>query len=189
MEIELLNCKNCKEQKTTEHFSKNSATSTGFSNTCKDCHKSNYAKDIEKIKKRQAAWRSKNRESLRERARKHHFENKDREKLRRKKYARTLIGKYTALKGMAKFRKKELYITFEEYSKIVEDNKCFYCDNNLPEAGHGLDRINNNLGYTVDNVVPSCKECNQIRMNNITHTEMIEVAKLLKSLRMLNNTK
>lgn len=54
---------------------------------------------------------------------------------------------------------------------LLSQKTCFYCDilpNNIsnsrktcePFKYNGLDRINNLIGYTIDNVVPCCKECN-----------------------------
>lgn len=176
-------CVKCRELKELNEFNKDKSNSTGFHRICKKCLQEDYLNNADKKREYQAKFRAKNRDSLRNRAKKYHEKHKDRENKKKKIYARTLNGRYTALKGMAKYRKKEFCITFEEYSKIVENKNCFYCDKSLPEAGHGLDRIDSSLGYTINNVVPSCKECNTIKMDTVSHTEMIEIAKLLKTLR------
>lgn len=58
----------------------------------------------------------------------------------------------------------------DEYVNLIMQN-CMYCNHNVG-TGTGLDRINNDLGYIIDNVVPCCEECNTARMNNFTHEEM-----------------
>jgi len=52
---------------------------------------------------------------------------------------------------------------------------CFYCDSphsNLTRTKrgdciqhNGLDRVDNNKGYTIDNVVPCCRYCNFAKMD------------------------
>jgi hypothetical protein len=50
---------------------------------------------------------------------------------------------------------------------------CHYCFSSLlTETGIGLDRINNNLGYSLDNVLPCCGNCNKIRQDKLTVEEM-----------------
>lgn len=48
----------------------------------------------------------------------------------------------------------------------------------------GLDRMDNARGYCPRNVVPCCHECNQIKGERLSYTEMLEVARVLKELRL-----
>jgi hypothetical protein len=79
-------------------------------------------------------------------------------KSRRKPGSRWSFCKYQAKKF-----KFEFSIPFEEYSILIQQ-KCFYCDDKIgcvaKETGRGLDRIDNNKGYTIDNVLPCCGDCN-----------------------------
>lgn len=47
---------------------------------------------------------------------------------------------------------------------------CTYCSDKIETVG--LDRIDNAKGYTVDNVVPCCSDCNWTRNNIWTYEEM-----------------
>ncbi len=49
----------------------------------------------------------------------------------------------------------------EVYELLVQ--KCYYCGQS---EKIGLDRINNDLGYTYDNCVPCCGYCNRLKMHN-----------------------
>lgn len=54
----------------------------------------------------------------------------------------------------------------------------------------GCDRIDNDKGHTMDNVVPCCYDCNCARNNNFTYEEMLELGKTIhkiKENRKLNN--
>lgn len=41
---------------------------------------------------------------------------------------------------------------------------------------NGIDRVDSSLGYTVDNVVPCCKLCNQAK-NNLSKQEFVDWVK------------
>ena len=51
-------------------------------------------------------------------------------------------------------------ITRDEWRAITE-LPCMYC--NRPNRDKGLDRLNNNVGYTSDNVTSACGRCNMAR--------------------------
>lgn len=43
----------------------------------------------------------------------------------------------------------------------------------------GIDRLDNEKGYVVDNVVPCCKECNGLKSDRLTESETRAVAQAL----------
>lgn len=72
----------------------------------------------------------------------------------------------------AKNKNREFNLDFEYFSDLLKSN-CFYCGsppllNKTVENGYGkltikyngIDRKNNNIGYTVENCVTACKICN-----------------------------
>lgn len=78
----------------------------------------------------------------------------------------------------------------EKFFEIITDN-CFYCGaepltiikskyNNGDFACNGIDRINNNEGYTDKNVVTCCKICNQAKSNMNINDFYIWVDKIYK---------
>ena len=99
-----------------------------------------------------------------------------------RKWRRTLKGKYSELKSDCNRKKLKTDLTFEEYCDIVS-NKCEYCGSDLAEAGHGLDKKNSELGYTKDNIVPCCWECNRIKTNLLTYEEMKAAMKVVIEIR------
>lgn len=73
-------------------------------------------------------------------------------------------------KSHAKERNLTFELTDDEISNIMEKN-CYYCGeppSNISKSRNdsgdfvynGVDRKNNNLGYTLENCVPCCKTCN-----------------------------
>lgn len=123
-------------------------------NLCKPCYRKNYyLNNRDQILLAQKKWSVKHRNKT-------------------KLYARTIKSKFRNLKSSAKSRKLEFTIAENEYNLLIK-NLCYYCDGyfSLPEAGGGLDRLDNNLGYHLSNVVPCCTICNQTRNNNWTPVE------------------
>lgn len=89
---------------------------------------------------------------------------------------------YNQTKSKAKSRKLSWDLTKEQYLAIRKQ-LCTYCQGSLPPSSGGLDRIDNSKGYSVDNVLPCCVACNQLRNNKLTVDEMKYVMKCLKEYR------
>lgn len=79
---------------------------------------------------------------------------------------------YREYKCGARKRGLEFNLTFDEFSLIVRKN-CNYCDAPPKLTTHakqidnlnGIDRVDNKRGYTIDNSVPCCRACNQLKSN------------------------
>jgi hypothetical protein len=68
-------------------------------------------------------------------------------------------------------RKKKWDLTFRQYEELIKD-RCYYCGNSIEkEKGVGLDRLDNDKGYQVENVVACCGCCNTSRNRNFTPDE------------------
>ncbi len=105
-----------------------------------------------------------------------------------KKHRNSTSGKYYYGKWEAKKRNIEFLLTFEEYSKIIENKNCYYaCGNNISDTCLSLDRVDNNKGYIVGNVVPCCINCNRLKNEFITGEEMFKIVELLKQIRNKSN--
>jgi uncharacterized protein with PIN domain len=105
----------------------------------------------------------------------------------RLRYTRSKKGKYLYARARAKQRGVVWSLTKEEYIRLVENN-CHYCGDILRETGVGLDQIVPTKGYTTNNVVPCCKECNVVKSDYFTYEEMVEIGKLLKDIKSRRKT-
>lgn len=85
---------------------------------------------------------------------------------------------FKAKKALAKYRELEWNLTKDEFKQLVEKN-CHYCGSapkNIKKTcngcyiHNGLDRINSDLGYDLNNVVPCCIICNRAK-SNLTQIE------------------
>jgi 5-methylcytosine-specific restriction endonuclease McrA len=91
---------------------------------------------------------------------------------------RAIIGQY---KRNAKKRGQNYELTEKQFAEITKKD-CHYCGakpNNVTKHSiqsfgkyiyNGIDRINSNKGYTIENIVPCCKLCNQAK-NDLTLQE------------------
>lgn len=92
-------------------------------------------------------------------ARAYYWEHREARKVYATKYTRTLKGKFKILKSTAKRRGVELSISLDEFC-LLAIQPCFYCGEPLPEVGYGMDRVDNRIGYTLENCRPCCAICN-----------------------------
>lgn len=93
----------------------------------------------------------------------------------------TFLNLYKCYIKSSKTRGHSFNLTQEQFKFLTKQN-CYYC-NKKPENKHiikskdkewqnkntyiynGIDRLNNNLGYEINNCVSCCKFCNQAKMN------------------------
>ena len=89
---------------------------------------------------------------------------------------------YNVYKSKAKRQKLPFDLTTEQFKSLVRSN-CIYCGDppsNITKHPHhngnyvynGIDRVDNRIGYTPINSVPSCKRCN-VAKNNMSLTEFL----------------
>lgn len=65
-------------------------------------------------------------------------------------------------------------LTFSEFSNIINSD-CFYCGT---ENCRGCDRVDNTIGYSVENCVPCCRRCNEIKMTRSVDELYIHIRKM-----------
>lgn len=140
-------------------------------------------------------YKEKNRKLLAEKSRKYYQDNKVELSIKQRDYYRTHKRPYSLYKErLKKWRetlkwrfswsknkfKKIWELTFDEYSNILKNNKCHYCNKELNKCWSGLDRKNPNWNYSFKNVVPCCKNCNIMKNNFLSYEEMLVVWKALQ---------
>ena len=144
----------------------------------KELDKAQYIKDREKIlakNKSPERRKYKNMKSVEYRQRHpEKYQQKDR------KHHETLSSRYGSLRYSAKDRGLKLTITKEEYRKIISLDRCHYCQGPLDKTGSSLDRKDNSLGYSLENVLPCCKYCNVLKGSLLSYDEMVQVIGYLR---------
>lgn len=123
-----------------------------------------YQENKEKQLAQNKEWRERNPEKKKELWQEWYKENPERSPRRR----------FTEAKNKAvKKRGIEWVLTFEEYCSLIV-LPCYYCNNELGQPvkrACGLDRLDSNIGYQLDNVVSCCYTCNCIKNEFLTPEE------------------
>lgn len=73
------------------------------------------------------------------------------------------IAKYSIYKSSAKKRGYEFNLTKEYFLSLVVDAICHYCRDS---EFIGVDRLKNDIGYTIDNTVSCCSQCNYMKKSS-----------------------
>ena len=95
---------------------------------------------------------------------------------------------YLRYKSRAKRKELAFDISEEELLSITKKD-CYYCGksdsnycvNHKMNGGYrynGVDRIDSSLGYTLDNCVPCCVNCNKAKLDQ-THDEFLKMIELI----------
>lgn len=78
----------------------------------------------------------------------------------RKAWYQSVSGKYYTYRLSAKVRGLIFNLTLDDF-KLFWQIPCSYCGSEIKTIG--LDRLDNDLGYTIENVVSCCKVCNRMK--------------------------
>lgn len=76
------------------------------------------------------------------------------------RYRSTLKGKMRYYYHNAINAGREFSLTEKEFESLIEQ-RCAYCGGD----GFGIDRMDNDIGYTKENSVSCCSPCNQMKSN------------------------
>lgn len=87
-------------------------------------------------------------------------------------------GRFVYAKNKCKQLGQDWNLTKEEFTEVTNQS-CFYCGGELPEFGKGLDRLDNDKGYSMSNIVPCCTVCNRVKGDHFTKEQMIELRPFL----------
>jgi len=101
-------------------------------------------------------------------------------------YRANLVVAFHGIKSSAKQRNYSFEIDLETFHDISQ-KECFYCGDIKtncckerstcqPFFYNGLDRVDNNIGYTIANVVSCCKICNWAK-STMTQQDFLQHAK------------
>ena len=77
------------------------------------------------------------------------------------RYCKTPSRKYHTYRQSAKSRNIPFELTMDQFMTFWQ-KPCHYCTD--PIATIGLDRMDNALGYVMQNVVPCCTSCNKAKL-------------------------
>src|SRR3990167_7857473 len=111
---------------------------------------------------------------------------------KQKRYDSSPKGLYRAIKIRANLKNIDL-CSKKSFLKWwnKQEKRCYYCQRTLRQIQKssdsllrktlrlGVDKIDNNKGYIIKNMVLSCVRCNNIKNNYFTQKEMIKIGKIV----------
>lgn len=103
------------------------------------------------------------------------------------RYDRTVARRYSKFRYAATRRGHALGLSVHDL-ELLTSGVCHYCSQSLTLCGSNLDRVNNSLGYSLANVVPCCRECNQAKGSYWTYQEFLQIGRLLGDLKLARKT-
>lgn len=164
-------CIKCKQEKHIECFHKTIRSADGYNYYCKTC------KGI-----MDAEFRLKNKESTK--AKRHNKYKSDpelREKNRKRnsewRKKKPELSRWHQIKRHAEDRHPPFELTFEYWVEHFWNKECYYCGNS---SNGGIDRVDNNIGYTISNCVSCCFYCNTIKRDKSIEELREHLEKMLK---------
>jgi hypothetical protein len=104
-------------------------------------------------------------------------------KNKHKNYA--LKKKYSDYVHDAKYRNIAFNLTIEECQQFYQV-PCYYCGKLLPSLG--IDRVNNDEGYTLKNCVPCCSRCNRMKMADTQEEFLQQITNIYKHFKIIKKT-
>jgi hypothetical protein len=131
---------------TEENFVHNHRGTNGLQRTCKTCERERSKRKDEKLKTNAEQY----------------HKRKEQQKIWQKNNKQTIRGAYNSYKSSAKHDNRYFDLTIEDFEQYWQVN-CYYCGTQLKTVG--FDRINSDLGYVKDNILPCCTQCNTMKMN------------------------
>lgn len=151
MKIKTKFCKRCQTDQPRTNFFKSKTGKYGIAFYCKDC-----AKIINKD------YVQRNRERVSLLNKKYRQEHKKEIAEYRKIYHQTPKRRFQDYKKRAKQKELQFQLSFDQFMSFW-DKACSYCGKDF--KGIGIDRIDSNQGYIINNCQSCCPICNKMKSN------------------------
>ena len=163
---EMKRCLKCEEEfpKTSEYFYPRKRCKDGFENVCNLCKSKHNKLYRDTHKAQQKLWEQANSEKKNIYQKKWIKEHPELYKARRKRRIQVhpMEGRIARQKNKAS--KFNLPATFTctqwDEAKFYFDNKCAYCNKELPLEQDHFIALTQGGGYSQNNIIPTCRKCN-----------------------------
>lgn len=103
-------------------------------------------------------------------------------KMRRPPWVFTPKLRFSQMIWFAKKRNLAATLTFEEYENLIK-LPCYLCGEPVisVHSGHGIDRLDNSIGYTSNNCRSCCGVCNKMKESLSIDDFIVRIKKVLKN--------
>lgn len=164
-------CKKCKIKK-REYYERNKekilkrcAEYTAAHKEEKAARDRKYAQEHKEQRQQyQKEYRESHKEANAEYQKQYRIKNKD----KLDEYKKAPHIRYKVYQSNARVKDRDFNLTEDEFIEISKQ-PCVYCgeysDTYNGEPFSGVDRVDSNLGYSIDNCVPCCATCNRMKLD------------------------
>lgn len=152
-------CKKCSGEKPVGDFYSSSVNKDGLRSYCKTCV--NKANNDRESKYRDKRKEYRDTEKYKKIKQNYYKVNKEKILSENAAWRQTYKGRLMSYKRAAKARKIEWLLTDEEF-KSFWGKECYYCGESIETIG--IDRMDNNKPYVIDNCCSCCTSCNVMKM-------------------------
>lgn len=164
-------CKECMRiyrklhRKTEKHKISRSQWDKNNPDSVESSKKKYYNKTKDKWGQYNKDYYQENRVDIRTYQNKYYFDNNEKMRVQQKerRNKKPILYTYNDYKFRSKKKGLEFNLSLEGFSVLV-CSKCHYCDQ-LTKVINGVDRVNNDIGYVLENCVTCCKICNTMKMD------------------------
>lgn len=192
----MLTCNRCKELKEPEEFYKDSSSKTGRKGICKACvakrveenrvqvteKKCSTCGEVKAVSEFYRSFSSKDgfrgvcKSCTYKVVKAYDESHREQKNANKRRYAQTLNGKWKAYAQGASKRGLTWELSKEDFKSLWQ-SPCSYCGDEIKTIG--IDRVDSSQGYTVENTVPCCKVCNQMKSNYSEKMFLAHVTKVV----------
>ena len=161
-------------------FSKNKNSKDGLQKVCKDCQKQYYEKNKEKRQEYTKSYVKNNKEKILAQKSEYYFKNKPRIQKYYKKNIKHISKRNSEwrknnvkkTRDYSRERNEKMMslphtLTEEEWQDTLKEfnYECAYCGEKSDLEKDHFVPVSKDGGYTIDNIVPSCMNCNRSKYN------------------------
>lgn len=144
-------CRICRKRLEITNFYPSKRHKLKVDTKCNECTRKYYRDKYHENPDRQRQYE-------RERKRNRTEAEKDKARKAQRDWSKTTKGRYKSYRVQSKKRNREFSLSLNDFTEIINRN-CMYCG----EISLGIDRLDNKLGYTLNNSKPCCGECNKMK--------------------------
>lgn len=169
---EKIRCGQCNDTKDPSEYHKNKSRKDGYAGHCKDCANSLYPT-------RKVTGRGQNK-GIKKGKIKHSNRNTAPYAIDPEQYE--IERKFSVYK---RNHNKPFYLTMKQFEEIVRQ-PCSYCGGISQNSYvNGIDRVNSDKGYILENCVPCCCTCNFMKYSHTKDFFISHILKIAKHLKLL----
>ena len=173
--METKKCNKCNQIKPTDDFFKSKRNKSGCRTNCKVCEKKANSERESRYSELRKEYRQG--DVYKEIKKKYYLDNKDKILSENTLWRQTFKGRLLSYKRAAKKRNIEWGLSDDEFKSFWQLS-CTYCNDEIETIG--IDRVDNSIGYLMENCTSCCSTCNKMKMDLSKDNFINKITQILK---------